>query len=123
VTTRTFLRGAVDLMLAYAVGGFVGALVLAVLGSSLDDSFVLMPLVVLAVALGLAAILVALVARLAIGWLDGRVGDPVVAGVVLASVLVLAAGVSTHPSLGLLGVGVGAVLALVTYLVLTRRWA
>src|SRR5690606_8072787 len=111
----------VELALAYAIVGIVGAAGLALLAGDLNAD-VLAPLVVLAVALMFAAVVIVALARLAAGWLDDRVGEPVVVAIMVASALVLLSGVMTVPSLGVLGVAVAAVLALATHLVLTRRW-
>jgi len=121
VTTGSVLRAVIELALAYAIVGIVGAAGLALLAGDLNAD-VLAPLVVLAVALMFAAVVIVALARLAAGWLDDRVGEPVVVAIMVASALVLLSGVMTVPSLGVLGVAVAAVLALATHLVLTRRW-
>jgi len=110
-----------QLAAAYAVVGVIATLVLAVLSGGLDASQ-LLPLVVLAVALGFAAVVIVFLARLTIAWLDGRVGDPVSVAIMFVSGLVLLSGALTVTSLGVSGLLVAALLALATHGVLTRTW-
>ncbi|GAA3533896.1 hypothetical protein AFL01nite_21280 [Aeromicrobium flavum] len=121
MTTGAVLRAVVELALAYAVVGLVGAGVLA-LAAGESGADTLVPMVVLAVTLMFAAVVIVALARLVAGWLDDRVAEPEVVAIMVACALVLLSGVLTVPSLGLLAVAVAAVLALATHLVLTRRW-
>lgn len=126
MTTGAVLRAMAHLALAYAALGVIATLVLALLGSSLDDDgltlSLLAPLVVLALALALAAVIIVLLARLTAGWLQGRVREPVVGAIMAACALVLLSGALTVTSLGMAGLAASAVLALATHLVLTRWW-
>lgn len=119
--TRAVLRATAQLAAAYALVGVAGTLVLALLSGGLDENLVL-PLVVLAVALGVAAVIIVLLARLIVGWLQGRVGEPVVIAIMVASAVVLLSGALTVTSIGTAGLAVAAILALATHLVLTRCW-
>ena len=121
MTLGSVLRAMAQLAAAYAVVGVIATLVLAVLSGGLDASQ-LLPLVVLAVALGFAAVVIVFVARLIIAWLDGRVGDPVSVAIMFVSGLVLLSGALTVTSLGVSGLLVAALLALATHGVLTRTW-
>lgn len=121
VPTRAVVRATAQLAAAYALVGVAGTLVLALLSGGLDENLVL-PLVVLAAALGFAAVIIVLLARLAAGWLQSRVGEPVVVAIMLASAVVLLSGALTVTSIGTAGLAVSAILALATHLVLTRGW-
>jgi hypothetical protein len=121
VTTGAVVRAVAELAVAYALVGVVGAGALTLAAGDLGSDAVA-PILVLAVALMVAAAVIVSLARLAAGWLDGRVGEPVVVAIMFASALVLLSGVLTVPSLGVLAVAVSAVLALATHAVLSRRW-
>lgn len=121
MTTAAVVRAAAQLGLVYAVIGVAGTLLLA---STVGEAgAAVLPALVLGFALVLAAVIVVVLARLAAGWLDGRVREPVVVAIMFASALVLVSGVLTVPSLGVAAVGVSAVMTLATHLVLTRCWA
>ena len=122
MTTGQVLRAAVQLGLLYAAIGVLATLLLALVGSGLGESL-LLPLVVLAVARFVAAAFIVVLARLAAGWLQGRVRDPVAGAIMIASAVVLLSGALTVQSLGVLALAVSALMALATHLVLTRRWA
>ncbi|MBC9227569.1 hypothetical protein GL325_14670 [Aeromicrobium sp. 636] len=122
MTVGSVLRAMAQLAAAYAVVGVIGTVVLALLSGGLDANG-LLPLVVLAVALGFAAVVIVFLARLVVSWLDGRVGDPVDLAIMFVSGLVLLSGALTIASLGLSGLLVAALLALATHAVLTRNWA
>ncbi|MTB88014.1 hypothetical protein H9L21_03235 [Aeromicrobium senzhongii] len=122
MTVGSVLRAMAQLAAAYAVVGVIGTMVLALLSGGLDANG-LLPLVVLAVALGFAAVVIVFLARLVVSWLDGRVGDPVDLAIMFVSGLVLLSGALTIASLGLSGLLVAALLALATHAVLTRNWA
>lgn len=121
VTTGAVLRAMAHLAVVYAALGAAGTVVLALFAGGLDENL-LLPLVVLALALGLAAAIIVLLARLTAGWLQGRVREPVVVAIMLASAVVLLSGALTVTSLGAAGLAAAAVLALATHLVLTRCW-
>jgi len=121
VTTGAVVRAAAQLGGLYALIGVAGTLVLALLSGEVGAELVL-PAVVLAVALVVAAAIVVVLARVALGWLDGRVGEPVTVAIMLASAVVLLSGVLTVSSLGVWAVAVAALMALATHVVLTRHW-
>jgi len=122
VTTGAVVRAAAQLALLYAAIGVAGTLLLALLAGDLTTNLIL-PIAVLVVALALAAAVIVLLARLAVSWLDGRVREPVVVAIMVASGIVLLSGVLTVSSLGVLSVAVSALMALATHVVLTRCWA
>ena len=122
MTTGQVLRAVVQLGLLYAAIGAAGTLLLALVAGDLNATL-LLPLVVLAVALLVAAAFIVLLARLAVGWLEGRVREPVVGAIMIASAVVLLSGALTVRSLGVLALAVSALMALATHVVLTRRWA
>lgn len=122
MTTGSVVRAAAQLALLYAAIGVAGTLLLALAAGDVGASL-LLPLAVLVVALALAATVIVVLARLAAGWLEGRVREPVVVAIMIASGVVLLSGVLTVGSLGILSVAVAAVMALATHLVLTRCWA
>lgn len=122
MTTWAVVRAAAQLGLVYALVGVAATVALAVLSGGLDASVVL-PAVVLAVALFVAAAIVVVFARVAVGWLEGRVREPGTVAIMLAAGLVLLSGVLTVPSLGVWAIGLAAVMALATHVVLTREWA
>lgn len=120
MTTGAVLRAAAQVGAAYALIGVGATLVLALAVGEIGTA--LLPAAVLAVALLLAALIVVVLARLAVSSLQGRVREPVVGAIMLASALVLLSGVLTVPSLGISAVAVSALMALATHVVLTRRW-
>jgi len=119
ITLGEVLRAAGALALAYAVIGVVVTVVLSLLGGGDVD---VAAAIVLAVALACAAVFVVVLARLAVGWLADKVSEPVTHAVMVASGLVLLSGVMSVRSLGLWSLGVSAVMAAATHVVLTRRW-
>ena len=121
MTTGAVVRAAAQLGLVYALIGVVGTVVLALLSGGIDSSMWL-PAVVLAVSLFVAAAIVVVFARIAVGWLEGRIREPATVAIMLAAGLVLLSGVLTVPSLGGWAIGLAAVMALATHLVLTREW-
>lgn len=122
MTPGQVLRAVAQLGLLYAAIGVAATLLLALVGGGLGGAL-LLPLVVLALALFVAAAFIVLLARLAAGWLHGRVRDPVAGAIMIASAVVLLSGALTVQSLGVLALAVAALMALATHLVLTRRWA
>lgn len=122
MTTGSVVRAAAQLALLYAAIGVAGTLLLALSAGDLTTNL-LLPLAVLVVALALAAAVIVVLARLAAGWLEGRVSEPVVVAIMVASGVVLLSGVLTVSTLGILSVAVSALMALATHLVLTRCWA
>lgn len=122
MTSGAVVRAAAQLALLYAAIGVAGTLLLALLAGDLTTNLIL-PIAVLVVALALAAAVIVLLARLAVSWLDGRVREPVVVAIMVASGIVLLSGVLTVSSLGVLSVAVSALMALATHVVLTRCWA
>ncbi|MFO6451590.1 MULTISPECIES: hypothetical protein [unclassified Aeromicrobium] len=122
MTTGSVVRAAAQLALLYAAIGVAGTLLLALLAGDLTADL-LLPLAVLVVALALAAAVIVVLARLAVSWLEGRVREPVVVAIMVASGVVLLSGVLTVSSLGVLSVAVSALMALATHVVLTRCWA
>ena len=121
MTVGEVLRAGLQLGLLYAGIGAVGTVLLALLVGDLGTSL-LLPLAVLAVALVVAALFIVVLARLAAGWLEGRVREPVVGGIMVASAIVLLSGALSIRSLGVLALAVSALMALATHVVLTRRW-
>ncbi|MET1133655.1 MAG: hypothetical protein ABWX60_09560 [Aeromicrobium sp.] len=121
MTTGQVLRAGLHLGLLYAAIGALGTLLLAFLAGDLGATL-LLPLVVLAVALVVAAAFIVLLARLAASWLEGRVREPVVGAIMIASAVVLLSGALSVRSLGVLALAVSALMALATHVVLTRRW-
>ena len=121
MTTGAVVRAAAQLGLVYALIGVVGTVVLALLSGGIDSSMWL-PAVVLAVSLFVAAAIVVVFARIAVGWLEGRIREPETVAIMLAAGLVLLSGVLTVPSLGVWAIALAAVMALATHLVLTREW-
>lgn len=122
MTTGSVVRAAAQLSLLYAAIGVAGTLLLALSAGDLTANL-LLPLAVLVVALALAAAVIVVLARLAVGWLEGRVSEPVVVAIMVASGVVLLSGALTVSTLGILSVAVSALMALATHLVLTRCWA
>lgn len=122
MTTGSVVRAAAQLALLYAAIGVAGTLLLALVAGDLTTSL-LVPLAVLVVALALAAAVIVALARFAVGLLEGRVSEPVVVAIMVASGVVLLSGFLTVGSLGVLSVAVSALMALTTHTVLTRCWA